>query len=110
MLDRRLSVVGLGKLGAVMAAVMADKGFSVVGVDLNPTAVNAINQGLAPVQEPLLDEYVARNRSRLTATTDIEAAVRDTDVTFIIVPTPSGPEGTFLLDYVLNACRGIARA
>ncbi|MEP7362294.1 MAG: nucleotide sugar dehydrogenase [Acidobacteriota bacterium] len=110
MFEGKLSVVGLGKLGAVMAAVMADKGFSVVGVDLNPATVQAVNDGLAPVQEPLLDDYIRRNRSRLTATTDIEAAVRETDATFIIVPTPSGPEGTFLVDYVLNACRGIARA
>lgn len=110
MFDGRLSVVGLGKLGAVMAAVMADKGFSVVGVDLNPATVEAVNKGLAPVQEPQLDDYIRRNRDRLTATTDIEAAVRDTSATFIIVPTPSGPGGTFLVDYVLDACRGIARA
>lgn len=93
-----------------MAAVMAGKGYSVVGVDLNPATVDAVNQGRAPVQEPQLDEYIQRNRERLTATTDIEAAVLQTNATFIIVPTPSGPEGTFLIDFVLDACRGIARA
>lgn len=105
-----LSVAGLGKLGAVMAAVMADKGFPVIGVDLNPAAVDAVNRGQAPVQEPLLDEYIARNRERLSATGDIESAVRETGVTFIIVPTPSGPDGAFRLDYVLEVCRGIGRA
>ena len=105
-----LSVAGLGKLGAVMAAVMADKGFPVIGVDLNPAAVDAVNRGQAPVQEPLLDEYIARNRGRLSATGDIESAVRETGVTFIIVPTPSGPDGAFRLDYVLEVCRGIGRA
>lgn len=105
-----VSVAGLGKLGAVMAAVLADKGFTVVGVDLNPAAVDAINRGLAPVQEPMLTEYVSRNRERLSATGDIEAAVRESSVTFLIVPTPSGADGTFRLDYVLEVCRGVGRA
>jgi len=93
-----------------MAAVLADKGFTVVGVDLNPAAVDAINRGEAPVQEPMLGEYVARNRERLIATGDLESAVLESDATFIIVPTPSGADGTFRLDYVLEVCRGIGRA
>jgi UDPglucose 6-dehydrogenase len=110
MFEGELSVVGLGKLGSVMAAVMADAGYSVVGVDVQPSTVQAVNQGLTPVQEPLLDEYFQRNRIRLTATTDVEAAVLQTSATFIIVPTPSGPDGTFLINYVLDVCRGVARA
>jgi UDPglucose 6-dehydrogenase len=106
----KVAVAGLGKLGAVMAAVLADKGFTVIGVDLNPTAVDAVNRGVAPVQEPMLDDYVRRNRERLSATGDIESAVRESSATFIIVPTPSGPDGTFRLDYVLEVCRGIGRA
>lgn len=106
----RLSVVGLGKLGAVMAAVMADKGFCVIGADLNPDFVNAINNGRAPVDEPELADYVARNGERLSATTDVAASVRETDATFIIVPTPSGSDGTFRIDYVLNACESIGVA
>ena len=48
----RLSVIGLGKLGAPMAAVFASKGFEVVGLDLNAAFVAAINEGRAPVSEP----------------------------------------------------------
>jgi UDPglucose 6-dehydrogenase len=106
----RISVIGLGKLGAVMAAVVADAGFDVVGVDLNQGFVDSINNGEAPVQEPGLPELIVKNRSRLRATTNTEAAVADTDVTFIIVPTPSGPDGAFALKYVLAAGESIGRA
>ena len=52
--EPRLAVIGLGKLGAPMAAVFAAKGYDVIGVDLNPANVEAINNGRAPVEEPQL--------------------------------------------------------
>jgi len=106
----RLSVLGLGKLGAVMAAIFADKGFSVSGVDPDPDVTGAINDGRAPVEEPELADYIARNRERLKATADTVAAVRETEATFIMVPTPSGADGTFRSDYVLSCCESIGRA
>lgn len=105
-----LSVIGLGKLGAVMAAVLADKGYRVVGVNRNPHYVEAINEGRAPVAEPGLDALVKKNRSRLSATLDCEAAVSGSEITFIIVPTPSGPDGTFSLHHVLLAAQAVGRA
>ena len=48
----RLSIVGLGRLGAPLAAVMADKGNAVIGVDVNPAAIKLVNDGKAPVDEP----------------------------------------------------------
>lgn len=105
-----ISVVGLGKLGAVLAAVMADKGHAVTGVDINPDAVAAINEGKAPVREPGLDEMIHRNAKHLSATTDLEEAVGRTEITFVVVPTPSGPDGTFSLKYVLTAAESIAQA
>lgn len=105
-----ISVVGLGKLGAVLAAVMADRGHNVVGVDLNPAFVEAINQGRAPVSEPGLNELVKRSAERLSATSDLASAVAKTELTFVLVPTPSGPDGTFLLKHVLKVVEGIALA
>ncbi len=55
-----IAVIGLGKLGAPLAAVLASRGHRVIGVDLNPAAVQALNEGRAPVQEPGLDERLAR--------------------------------------------------
>jgi UDPglucose 6-dehydrogenase len=100
-----ISVIGLGKLGSVMAAVFADKGNTVRGVDVNPHTVDAINAGRAPVQEPGLDELVRKNHHRLTASADCAAAVAATSITFIIVPTPSDTSGAFSLDHVLPQAR-----
>jgi UDPglucose 6-dehydrogenase len=106
----QISVIGLGKLGAVLAGVMADRGHTVIGVDVNPANVEAINKGLSPVREPGLDEIMRKNSARLSATGDIGAAIHATEITFIVVPTPSGPDGTFTVKYVLNAIEPIAQA
>src|SRR5262245_20872078 len=91
----KISVLGLGKLGAPLAAVFASKGFAVVGTDVNPAAVAAINAGRAPVDEPGLQELIDDSRPRLSATDDAVTAVSGTDATFIIVPTPSDATGRF---------------
>ena len=106
----KLSIIGLGKLGAPMAAVMAHKGHSVLGVDINAGYVAAIQEGKPPVQEPGLAEMIRANRERLTATMDYTEAVLATDATFIIVPTPSDADGTFSLRYVLAAAEKIGEA
>ena len=105
-----ISVIGLGKLGSPMAAVLADKGHAVVGVDVNPAFVRALQEGRGPVRETGLDELVERNRARLRATTDYAEAVLATDLTFIIVPTPSQADGTFSIEHILTACRPIGQA
>ena len=64
----RISVIGLGKLGACIAACFADKGFEVVGADVSARTVDLVNKGQAPVIEPGLAEMTARVRGRLRAT------------------------------------------
>ncbi|MGA1685000.1 MAG: UDP-glucose dehydrogenase family protein [Gemmobacter sp.] len=105
-----LSVFGLGKLGAPMLAVFAHKGFDVIGTDLNPAFVDAINDGRAPVEEPGLAGMIAANRARIRATLDPAEAVAASDASFIIVPTPSGPDGFFRNDYLVSALEAIGRA
>lgn len=106
----RLSVIGLGKLGSPMVACFSAKGFTTVGVDINADYVEAVAHGKAPVFEPGLSQMLAEGRACLTATTDTEAAVRDTDVTFVIVPTPSQEDGGFSLDFVLPVMESVGRA
>jgi UDPglucose 6-dehydrogenase len=106
----KISIIGLGKLGAPMSAVMAHKGHTVVGVDINPHYVNAIREGRAPVNEPHLAEMIQANQERLTATENYEEAILVTDLTFIIVPTPSGADGRFSMNYVLQVAERIGRA
>ena len=103
----KISVIGLGKLGSPLAAVLASKGFSIVGTDLHQPYVDSINAGQAPVDEPRLQELIDANRDRLRATMDAAVAVAETDVTFIIVPTPSDESGRFGNSYILTAMKAV---
>jgi UDPglucose 6-dehydrogenase len=105
-----ISVIGLGKLGACIAACFADKGFTVVGADVSARTVGLINNGTAPVTEPALSEMITRGHPRLRATQDIGEAVHSSDATLIVVPTPSTEEGGFSISYVVEAARSIGRA
>src|SRR5206468_13043056 len=96
-----ISVIGLGKLGAPLAAVLAHKSHRVIGVDREQGAVRRINEGEAPVFEPGLTELIQRNGARLSATTSYDEAIAQTEATFIIVPTASDANGGFSLRNVL---------
>jgi UDPglucose 6-dehydrogenase len=105
-----VSIIGLGKLGASMAAGMASRGFNVIGVDIDHRAVEAINAGRAPVQETDLDEMIMNNRERLQATMSHVEAIAKSDISFVIVPTPSDEKGAFSLQYAAFAFKEIGRA
>jgi len=105
-----ISVIGLGKLGAPMAACFAAKGFQVLGVDADVAKVESIQKGKPPICEPRLQELLAASDGKLRATDDMEAAVLEADVTFIVVATPSEPGGGFSLEYVLPVCERIGKA
>jgi UDPglucose 6-dehydrogenase len=109
-MDLVCSVVGLGKLGACMAACLASRGLEVIGVDVRADVADALSAGRAPVFEPGLADLVWENRRRLHATTDVGAAVLASDVTFVVVPTPSDGEGIFSIEHVTDAARSIGRA
>jgi UDPglucose 6-dehydrogenase len=103
-------VVGLGKLGACVAACFAHKGFKVVGLDIVPRTIDLVNAGRAPVLEPGLDEMLASVGTNLRATADYDDAIGGTDATLIVVPTPSEDHGGFSLRFASEAARGIGRA
>ena len=106
---QKVSVCGLGKLGACIAATMAARGFDVLGVDIDPEKVRRVNEGLPPVEEPLLAETMAAGKGRLRATLDHREAV-GTDVSFFIPPSPSLPDGSFSTEFLLRAMQPIATA
>jgi len=103
----KITVIGLGKLGSCHAAVLAYKGHDVIGVDLNVQYVNDINEGRAPVIEPSLQSLVDQCSHRLRATSDAAEAVKQSSVTFVIVPTPSEESGRFSMKYALEAAKDI---
>ncbi len=107
---RTVSIIGLGKLGAPMAAATAARGLHVIGVDADASKVEALSQNRPPVFEPGLAQLLHTCYGRLSATQSIEDAVRDSDATFIVVGTPSEAGGGFSLKYVLPVCEAIGRA
>lgn len=107
---RATSVIGLGKLGACMAACFAAKGFPTIGVDVSAQSVAAVNAGKPPVDETDLAETIRKGGARLSATQDYSKAVLGSDATFVIVPTPSEAHGGFSLKYAREAFREIGKA
>jgi UDPglucose 6-dehydrogenase len=104
----RIAVVGLGKLGAPLAAVLASKGNQVLGIDVNPEAVRLLNEGRAPVEEPGLQALVSSSHERLSATTELGTAA-EADVSILLVPTPSDDRGAFSNEHVLAAVDEVGR-
>lgn len=103
----RITVVGLGKLGSPIAALYAAAGHKTVGIDLSPTVVDKMSRGEAPVNEPQLQTTIDSGRPHLSATLDWGVALKDSEASVVIVPTPSQPDGTFTNDYVIDAMRRI---
>src|SRR5215471_18385649 len=112
---RSVSIFGVGYVGSVMAACLAHKGNRVVGVDVNPAKVAMLNSGRSPILERRMDELVAEGHHtcRLYATTDAAAAVRQSDISFVCVGTPSLRNGELDLSHIEHACdeigKGLAR-
>jgi UDPglucose 6-dehydrogenase len=105
-----IAVIGLGKLGGSMAACLASRGFNVIGVDVSAKGVEALNAGRAPAQETGLDDLVRKNKERIRGTMSHEDAVLHSDLSFVIVPTPSDERGAFSLQYAAYAFEAIGKA
>lgn len=106
----RLSVIGLGKLGLCLAGCLASKGYQVIGVDSNRERTRLINQCISPISEPGLEELLRVSAGRLFATQDYAHAITNSEVSFIVVPTPSQADGSFSTAHVEEAARDIAGA
>lgn len=104
-----VAVIGFGYIGSVIAAVLADRGFSVVGIDTNAGMIEAVRAGRCPIPEPGLDELVARGvaAGRLTASTD-PAAARGARAVLITVGTPLSEDYTADLAHIRAACASVA--
>ena len=106
----KISIVGTGYVGLVSGACLADRGHNVVCVDVDKRKVDMINSGHAPIHELGLPELLKRNVGvRLSATTDLAAAVADSEITFIAVGTPA-VDGRIDLRFVEQAAAEVGRA
>jgi GDP-mannose 6-dehydrogenase len=108
----RISIFGMGYVGTVSAACLAQDGHQVIGVDPVRTKVDLINAGQCPIIEMDIGEIIAETvkNGRLRATDDQEEAVRQTELSFVCVGTPSQANGNLDLSYIRRVCEMIGKA
>ena len=108
----KISVFGLGYVGAISAACLSKDGHTVVGVDNAPRKVELINSGMCPVIEAEADDIIKNSvdDGRLSATTDVALAIGTTDVSLVCVGTPSNDNGSLDLSYVRRVSEEIGFA
>lgn len=107
----KIAVIGAGYVGLVTAACLADLGNDVICNDIDKDKISKLKRGTVPFYEPGLEELVKRNQKekRLTFTSSLKEAVKNSEVIFIAVGTPPKKNGEADLTYVENVAREIAR-
>ena len=107
-----LAIIGAGYVGLVAGTCFAESGNDVICVDIDEKKIDLLNSGKVPIYEPGLEEMIRRNaeEQRLSFSTDLPAAVKKSDIIFIAVGTPQGPNGNANLEHVRATAKGIADA
>lgn len=106
----KVAVVGLGKLGLPLAALLATSGNEVNGYDLSSSHRDSLKSGVLNFKEPKLNELLLESRDTLVIVDSISEAVKNVELVFVIVPTPSLTSGEFTNEFVLNALNEIGHA
>ncbi len=103
----RISVIGLGKLGLCTAACLASAGYNVTGLDIKKEYVAGLKSGNLPFFEQDLEQVIRGAGTNLTFTTSATDAIRNSDISFIIVPTPSEQNGSFSNRFIIDVLERI---
>ena len=108
----RIAVIGLGYVGLPTAVLLSENGHDIIGCDINKVTVAKINSGISPLEDLDLGQRVreAVESGRLRATNDTAEAVKNTDVSIIIVPTPTKDGEEPDLRYIEMAAKDISKA
>lgn len=107
----KVTIFGLGYVGTVSAGCLANTGHEVIGVDPVQTKVDLINNGQSPIIEADIGDIIASSvrDGRLRATTDVNEAILNTELSFVCVGTPSQPNGNLDLRYIQRVCEQIGQ-
>lgn len=105
----RISIFGLGYVGAVSTACFASCGHRIIGVDADSAKVDIINAGKSPIVETGLEGLLSEGvcAGSISATEDVDRAVLNSDLSLVCVGTPSAPDGSCDLSYLRGVCRQI---
>ncbi len=108
----KISIFGMGYVGGVSSACIANDGHTVMGVDINAAKVKIINNGKSPIVEKDLSPMIAKSVAKglLSATTDYKEAIHNTDISMICVGTPSHANGSLNLTHLSRVCENIGTA
>lgn len=109
-MEDKVSVVGLGKLGLGLALCFAAEGIETLGIDVNENVIRSINEKKTPLVEPEYLELIRSASGAFRVSTDHAEAIETTDITFILVATPSIGDGRFSNRYVKSALKALAEA
>jgi len=106
-----ISIIGTGYVGLVTGTCFAESGNNVICMDIDKEKINKLKKGIVPIYEPGLDEIVRKNLNtgRLKFTTDLEYAVRNSEIIFLCLPTPPGKDGDADLGILFSVVKNIAK-
>ena len=104
-----ISIVGTGYVGLVTGACFAKLGNNVICLDIDEKKVEKINNGISPIYEAGLNEILSKYNKRIKATTNYQSALKNSDITFICVGTPSKKDGSIDLSFVNKSVIEIGR-
>ena len=107
-----ITIIGSGYVGLVSGSCFAEMGNHVTCVDIDPTKIEKLNNGIIPIYEPGLEGMVLKNVKNKTLffTTNLNEPLEDCDVAFIAVGTPMGEDGSADLKYVLSVAKSIGKS
>lgn len=106
-----IAVVGTGYVGLVTGTCLAESGANVICVDIDKAKVDKMKAGIVPIYEPHLDVLFERNikQNRLSFTTDLASAIKDSTIIFLALPTPPGEDGSADLSYILGVADDLGK-
>lgn len=107
----KITIIGSGYVGLVSGTCFSEMGNNVTCVDIDPIKIQKLNQGVIPIYEPGLESMVLKNikNKNLFFTTELDKALKDSEIAFIAVGTPMGDDGSADLQYVIEVAKSIGK-